>query len=121
METTFDKTTSILNTVKKTCGLTEDYTVFDQDILVYINGVILDLTQNGIGPSEGYTVTDSAQTWGDFVGDFSHVGAVATYISQKVRLIFDPPATSFVGEAMQKRLDEMIWRLNIQGSEVNKE
>ena len=119
VETTFDKTSSILNTVKKTCGLTEDYTVFDQDILVYINGVILDLTQNGIGPSEGYMVTDSSQTWGDFVGDFSHVGTVATYISQKVRLIFDPPATSFVGEAIQKRLDEMIWRLNIQGSEVN--
>ena len=116
METTFDKTASILNTVKKTCGLSDDYTVFDQDILVYINGVIIDLTQNGVGPSEGYLVTDSSQTWGDFLGDFSQVGAVATYISQKVRMIFDPPSTSFVGEAIQKRLDEMIWRLSLESS-----
>jgi hypothetical protein len=116
VETTFDKTTSILNTVKKTCGLADDYTVFDQDILVYINGVIIDLTQNGVGPSEGYLVTDSSQTWGDFLGDFSQVGAVATYISQKVRMIFDPPSTSFVGEAIQKRLDEMIWRLSLESS-----
>ena len=112
----FDRTSSILNTVKKTCGLADDYDVFDQDILVYINGVIIDLTQVGVGPLDGFTVTDDAQTWSDFLGDFTHIGTVATYICQKVRLLFDPPTSSFAVEAIQKHLDEYIWRLNIQSN-----
>lgn len=114
METTFDKTSSILNTVKKTCGLTEEYSAFDQDILVLINGVILELTQNGIGPQEGFNVSDSTAKWADFIEDFPNAGAVATYISLKVRILFDPPTSSFVLEAFKKQLDELIWRLNLE-------
>lgn len=114
METTFDKTSSILNTVKKTCGLTEEYSAFDQDILVLINGVILELTQNGIGPQEGFNVSDSTAKWADFIEDFPNAGAVATYISLKVRILFDPPTSSFALEAFKKQLDELIWRLNLE-------
>lgn len=114
MLTTFDKNTSILNTVKKYCGLTEDYDAFDQDILVLINGAILDLIQNGIGPESGYTVMDSSPTWSDLIGDFSNPGAVATYVSLKVKILFDPPTSSFVLDAYKKQLDEFIWRLNME-------
>lgn len=114
METTFDKTASILNTVKKSCGLTDEYDAFDQDILVLINSAILDLSQNGIGPKEGFTVSDAVASWNDFVGDFSNAGAVANYISLKVRILFDPPTSSFVAEAFRKQLDELIWRLNLE-------
>lgn len=110
----FDKTASILNTVKKTCGLSSDYDAFDQDILVFLNAAILDLTQNGIGPSGGFAVTDSSQTFEDFVGEFKNVGAVATYLSQKTRIAFDPPTSSYVLEAMNKNLAELIWRLNLE-------
>lgn len=114
VETTFDKTASILNTVKKSCGLTDEYNAFDQDILVLINSAILDLTQNGIGPKEGFTVSDAAANWNDFIGDFPNAGAVANYISLKVRILFDPPTSSFVVEAFKKQLDELIWRLNLE-------
>lgn len=114
---TFDKTSSILNTVKKTCGLAEEYKAFDQDILVYLNAAILDLTQNGIGPSEGYHVSDSSQTFEDFVGDFKNIGAVATYLTQKTRLAFDPPTSSYVVEALNKNLSELIWRLNLEAEQ----
>lgn len=114
METTFDKTASILNTVKKSCGLTDEYDAFDQDILVLINSAILDLSQNGIGPKEVFTVSDAVASWNDFVGDFSNAGAVANYISLKVRILFDPPTSSFVVEAFRKQLDELIWRLNLE-------
>lgn len=116
MDTTFDGSTSILDNVKKVCGIAEDYTVFDQDLLVLINSSILDLTQNGIGPSKGFIVSDNSATWNDFIPGFSNIGAVATYVSQKAKLLFDPPSSSFVVEAMQKQLDEIIWRLNIQAS-----
>lgn len=114
VETTFDKASSILNTVKKYCGLGEGYYAFDQDILVLINGAILDLSQNGIGPSSGYTVVDEFATWENFIGDFPNPGAVASYISIKVKSLFDPPASSFVLDAYKKQLDELIWRLNIE-------
>lgn len=110
----FDKTASILDTVKKTCGLGSDYEAFDQDILVFLNAAILDLTQNGIGPSEGFTVTDSSQTFEDFVGGFTNVGAVATYLAQKTRIAFDPPTSSYILEAINKNLAELIWRLNLE-------
>lgn len=114
METTFDATSSILDSVKKVCGISDDYDVFDQDLLIFINGVILELTQNGIGPEKGFIVTDSTSLWHDFLDDFPNPGAVATYISLKVKILFDPPSSSFVIDAYKKQLDELIWRLNIE-------
>lgn len=114
METTFDVTSSILDSVKKVCGISDDYDVFDQDLLIFINGVILELTQNGIGPEAGFIVTDKNSMWHDFIGDFPNPGAVATYISLKVKILFDPPSSSFVIDAYKKQLDELIWRLNIE-------
>lgn len=45
---------SILNTIKKQLGITEDYTVFDSDLIVHINSVFLTLSQLGVGPDEGF-------------------------------------------------------------------
>lgn len=117
----FDKTASILNTVKKTCGLGPDYDAFDQDILVFLNAAILDLTQNGIGPSDGFIVTDASQTFGDFIGSFRNTGAVATYLSQKTRLAFDPPTSSYVIDSINKTLAELIWRLNLEAESYNED
>lgn len=114
METTFDKKASILNTVKKSCGLTDEYDAFDQDILVLINSAILELSQNGIGPEDGFQVSDAVANWEDFIGDFYNAGAVASYIAIKVRILFDPPTSSFVLDAFKKQLDELIWRLNLE-------
>jgi hypothetical protein len=114
METTFDGSSSILNTVKKLCGVSEEYTVFDQDLLVLINAAILDLTQNGVGPEDGFLVSDASATWDDFIQGFPNPGVIANYISQKVRILFDPPSSSFVLESIQKQLDELIWRINVQ-------
>ena len=85
--------------------------------MVYLNSAILDLTQNGIGPSEGFTVTDSSQTFEDFIGEFTNVGAVATYLSQKTRIAFDPPTSSYVLEAINKNLAELLWRLNLEAEQ----
>ena len=113
METTFDKASSILNTVKKYCGLGEDYNTFDQDILVLINGAILDLSQNGIGPSSGFNVVDKSATWEDFIGDSSQLQAVKSYVYLKVKLLFDPPLSSSVIESMNRMIAELEWRLNV--------
>ena len=46
---------------------------------------------------------------------------VNTYMYQKVRLIFDPPASSAAVTAMEKSISEFEWRINAEvdyGEEV---
>lgn len=109
----FDPTTSILQTVKKTLGLDPDYDAFDADILVSAGTAILTLKQIGVGDSN-FSLTDAKQTWNDFIPDCKDGPAVAQYISQRVRLGFDPPSSSYVIDAINKNLDELLWRLNVE-------
>lgn len=109
----FDPTTSILQTVKKTLGLDPDYDAFDADILVSAGTAILALKQIGVGDSN-FSLTDAKQTWNDFIPECKDGLAVAQYISQRVRLVFDPPSSSYVVDAINKNLDELLWRLNVE-------
>lgn len=107
-------TESILVTIKKMLGLGEDYTPFDTDIIVHINSAFMTLTQLGIGPEEGFQITDANSTWGDFISDNEMIGAVTNYTYLTVRTLFDPPSNSFVMDAMQKQIEQLGWRLNVQ-------
>jgi hypothetical protein len=105
---------SILNSTKKVVGLSETDTSFDLDILLHINSVFSVLNQIGIGPVEGFMVEDSAVTWDTFMGNDPRLNSVKTYVYLRVRLLFDPPNTSFVIESMNKQIAEFEWRLNVQ-------
>lgn len=107
-------TESILVTIKKMLGLGEEYTPFDTDIIVHINSAFMTLTQLGIGPEEGFQITDANSTWGDFISDNEMIGAVTNYTYLTVRTLFDPPSNSFVMDAMQKQIEQLGWRLNVQ-------
>jgi hypothetical protein len=104
---------SILNSTKKILGLAEDDTSFDLDVLLHINSVLAILTQVGIGPEEGFTIEDSAPTWEAFVGTDKQLSLVKTYVYLKVRLVFDPPTTSFAIESFNEQVKELEWRLNV--------
>lgn len=105
----------ILFTVKKMLGITADYAPFDVDIVTTINMAFLTLHQLGIGPEEGFMISpESGQTWSDFIGDDKNLQAVKTYVYMRVRLAFDPPASSFVADAMKTQCDELEWRLREQ-------
>ena len=43
---------SILTSIKKLLGIPEDYTAFDDQIIIHINSVFMILNQLGVGPSE---------------------------------------------------------------------
>ena len=47
---------SILTSIKKMLGITEDYEHFDSDLIMHINSVFSILTQLGVGPSEGFSI-----------------------------------------------------------------
>ena len=104
---------SILNSIKKLLGIAEDYTPFDTDIIIHINSVLSILTQLGIGPSEGFMITDSSDKWSDYIGDTAAIEMVKTYIYLKTKLIFDPPINSSVTASIEKTISELEWRLNI--------
>lgn len=112
---------SILLTVKKLIGgIAEDDDHFDVDIITDINSVFLELSQIGIGPEEGFSISDKTTTWDEFIKPGAVQNAVRTYVYLKVKLIFDPPSSSFVIESINKTLDKLEWRLN-SVSETGKE
>lgn len=102
---------SILTSIKKLLGIAEEYTHFDEDLIMHINSVLTILTQMGIGPSTGYIITDKNDTWDEFIDNKIYLEAVKTYIHLKVKLVFDPPLSSAVTEAMNKMITELEWRL----------
>lgn len=105
---------SILTSIKKVLGIYEDDTSFDVDIIMHINTVFMILRQMGIGPSRGFSVITAYDTWDDYLSDSSLIESVKTYVALKVKLIFDPPASSAVIEAMNRTISELEWRLNAQ-------
>lgn len=104
---------SILNSTKKALGLSADYTVFDTDIVMHINSVFSVLNQMGIGPFDGFEIEDETTTWDHFLLGNPKFNMIKTYMYLRVRNLFDPPATSFLIEAMNKQREELEWRLSI--------
>lgn len=102
---------SILNSTKKILGLSEEYPVFDIDVLMHINTAFSTLNQLGIGPPDGFEILDSTALWSDFLGVDKRLNPVKTYVYLRVRLLFDPPTTSYLITATQEQLREIEWRL----------
>lgn len=105
---------SILLDIKKLLGLTGEYDVFDTDIIININSIFMVLNQLGVGPRRPYMISGDSERWSDFTDDISFVSAVKTYIYLRVKLIFDPPSSSFVIESINKQIAELEWRLKSQ-------
>jgi hypothetical protein len=103
---------SILTSTKKILGIDENYTAFDADITMHINTVFTTLNQIGIGPASGFMIEDADAVWSDVINLELGLNAVKTYIYLKVKLLFDPPATSFHIAAMENQIRELEWRLN---------
>jgi hypothetical protein len=70
------------------------------------------LSQLGVGPEDGFYITDSEPTWDDFLAPENQLNMVKTYVFLKVRMMFDPPSTSYLIEAMNQQILEHEWRLN---------
>ena len=104
---------SRLTSLKKRLGVEEDYTQFDVDIIIHINSVLMVLNQMGVGPALGFAISSKSQTWTNYLGTNTNIEAVKSFVYMKVRLIFDPPSSSFVLEAIKREITELEWRLTI--------
>ena len=104
---------SILTSVKKIIGISEEDESFDTDLIIHINSVLMILNQLGVGPEDGFSITDKSAVWTDAIGDNKLIEAVKTFVGLKVRLIFDPPTSSAVLDSINKTISELEWRINV--------
>lgn len=111
---------SILTSIKKLLGITEEYTHFDTDIIMHINSVFMVLNQLGVGPARGFSIEDSSSYWTDFIpnADSAKLAAVKSYVYLKVKLLFDPPLSASVMDSTNRLISELEWRLNV-AAEIN--
>lgn len=104
---------SILKSTKKILGIAPNYDAFDQDIITHINSVFSILAQLGVGPAVGFMIEDATSKWEDFAAPQLQRNMVRTYLFLKVRMLFDPPGTSYLISAMNDQIKEWEWRLNV--------
>lgn len=110
---------TIMNDVKKFCGIFADYDVFDLDIMMNINSAFFTLCELGVGPRKGFVVNDNDTTWSDFLEEVDVdpddmrivLLGVKQYVFLKTRLIFDPPSSSYVMTSIKEQIAELEWRL----------
>ena len=118
MSETVNLSESILLSVKKMLGLDEDYDVFDPELIIHINTVFGTLHQLGVGPEDQFRITGDSDLWSEFTTEGEQTDEVKTYVYLRVRLLFDPPSSSFVLSSFKEQLQELEWRLNVKADEI---
>jgi len=86
---------------------------------MHINSILSILTDIGIGPPNGFAIDDADATWDDFLDGDLRLNSVKTYVYLRVRLLFDPPTTSYLMASMKEQYQELEWRLNVQREGVS--
>ena len=108
---------SILVSIKKLLGIAEEYTHFDEDIILQINSAFSTLNQLGVGPEEGFSIEGPSTVWSEFIND-NRLNFAKTFVQLKVKLAFDPPTSSTLMDSYNRQLDELTWRLSIVNDEA---
>lgn len=103
---------SILLTIKKLLGIDPSYNHFDVDLIIHINSVFAILKQLGV-KSGSYSISGPNETWSDYFGENTDLELIKSYMFAKVRMLFDPPTSSAVAEAMNHTINEFEWRINV--------
>lgn len=112
---------SILTSIKKLLGITEDCKQFDADIIIHINSVFADLAQMGVGPSKGFAIWDDTAIWDDFVSDDLLLQSVKSYMNLRIKILFDPNSIgSSTLASYERQIAQWEWRLNV-AAETDKE
>lgn len=108
---------SVLQSTKKALGIASDYTAFDLDITMHINTSLGTLYQLGVGQlADQAVVEDGDTTWDQIWTTQANLQMIKTYIALDVKRVFDPPATGFTSDSIDRRLAELAWRISVATS-----
>lgn len=105
---------SILESIKERIGIATDDDSFDTDIVDLVNSAFADLNDIGVGPSDGFSISNKSDSWDDFVEDVRVLSSVKDFVYLTVKLTFDPPTQSALLTSMENRLKKLEWRLNVK-------
>ena len=104
---------NILASIKKMNNVLEDDKSFDQDLILYINSVLMVIMQEWHGMDHAFRLEDGTETWDDLLGDDVDYEGVKELIGLKVRLMFDPPTSSTVLQAINDQIKDLEWRMYV--------
>ena len=102
----------ILESIKEDLGIPDSVTAFDNTLIRNINSVFMILTEFGVG-ERGFSLTSGDEEWTDYLKDIEQLETVRTYVYLRVRLVFDPPTTSYILQAVKDQISELEFRLNV--------
>lgn len=108
----------ILGSIKQLLGIPENVTAFDTEIIIAVNSALMTLNQLGIGPDSGFVITGVNDTWAQLLGTATNLEAAKTFVYLKTKLVFDPPITAHLVEAINRQINELEWRLVAQKEHV---
>lgn len=109
---------SILTSIKQTLGIESAVTAFDVEIILAINSALMMLDQLGIGPDGGLVISSETEVWSDLLGDSTNLESVKSFVYLRTRLLFDPPTTAHLIDAIERQIREIEWRLVVQNEPI---
>jgi len=83
---------------------------FDSDLLMYVNSAIASAVQLGVTEFEGVTVIAETE-WPDFTDRTTLDSLCRTYITLKVKRLFDPTASATIASAFNEELQALEFRI----------
>lgn len=96
---------SILDSVKFDCGgLPPDDTTFDSTIISLINQSFVRLAILGVKRATAFSIHGRSEVWSDWITNEQIIALARPYISDNVRLEFDPPSSSSAIQILQNSI-----------------
>lgn len=111
-------TDSILDSTKNVLGVPADYDVFDPAITMHINSALSRLDELGVGPTGGFSIEGSEETWVDLLGVDPRLNNVKQFVYLSVRMVFDPPGTSYLVTSIENQIQKLEWLINAHRESV---
>ena len=109
---------SILESVKKNLGSSQEYEAFDHDIVLGINNAFSILYDEGLNlDGEPIEITGPDETWDDVIDNEKIIAKVKEFVFLKTKLLFDPPNNSFLLSHYENLLKELEWRIYTEVNE----
>jgi len=103
----------ILNDIKTLLGIDETNEDFDNELIIQINSVFALMTDFGYPPFQIDTTTEWSGYVDSLEGDPLYYAIIKTYIYLKTRIVFDPPQTGPMMEALERVIKEYEWRVQL--------
>ena len=113
---------SILNSMKQTLWpgeiMDDENNPFDAELILHINAIFTDISRLGIGSETPFHITGATETWSDFYNRIDMCNNVNEYMHLRLRMVFDPPANSFIVNSFEEMIKKLEWHLTVISVEL---